>query len=74
MESFPLFSPRTSESPCTGTERFPPVSLGVLQEAVGEAFLGGRCSQPRVCDSSWASPISCSLQRPFWICVGKMGV
>lgn len=74
MESFPLFSPRTSESPCTGTERSPHVPLGILQEAVGEASLGGRCSQPRACDSSWSPPIYCSFLSAFWICVGKMGV
>lgn len=46
MENFPLFSPRTSDSPCTGTERSPGVPLGVLQEAFGEAVLEERCSQP----------------------------
>lgn len=30
MESFSLFSPRTSESPCTGTERSPAIPLDVL--------------------------------------------
>lgn len=46
MESFPLFSPRTTDSPCTGTERPPGVPLGVLQEAFGEAVQEERCSQP----------------------------
>ena len=41
IENFPLFSPRTSESPCTGTKRSPDDPLGVLQEAFGEADLGG---------------------------------
>lgn len=41
-ENFPLFSPRMSESPCTGTKRSPDDPLGVLQEAFGEAELGGR--------------------------------
>lgn len=35
MESFPLFSPRTSESPCAGTERFCGVPWGILQEEFG---------------------------------------
>lgn len=45
MESFLLFSPRTSDSPCTGTEKHPGVPLGVLQEAFGEAVQEERCSQ-----------------------------
>ena len=56
MENFPLFSPRTLESPCTGTKRSPDDPLvgggGVLQAASGEAALGGRCSQPWGCASS----------------------
>lgn len=58
MENFPLFSPRTLESPCTGTKRSPDdplvvvVVVGVLQAASGEAALEGRCSQPWGCASS----------------------
>lgn len=71
MENFPLFSPRTLESPCTGTKRSPddPLGGGVLQAASGEAALGGDAPNP----GDVPPPISCSFQRPFWICVGRMG-
>lgn len=71
-ESFFLFSPRTSESPCTGTKRSPGICLSVLQEAFGEGILGGRCSQRSSATPPWTPPISCSLLRPFWICVGRL--
>lgn len=65
MENFPLFSSRTSESPCTGTRRSLNVPLKFLQEALGEADLGGRCSQPRVSDAgrrggrAWGRRLAC---------------
>lgn len=65
MESFSLFSPRTSESPCTGTERSPDDPLGVLQEAFGEAVLEGRHSQPWVWDSSPGSSHFLQLLKAF---------
>lgn len=65
MESFPLFSPRTTDAPCTGTERPPGVPLGVLQEAFGEAVQEERCSQPRVWGSSPGSSHLLQLPKGF---------